>query len=85
MNKKSHNDFALRKAGRELRGRRRIIATILRLTLLALVLSSYWEWNRPDPGIQLTPQRERSMAAANAYSLFSERQRALAEQTKLQF
>jgi hypothetical protein len=71
MNTNSKNGFALRKADRDSRDWRRLAATILRLALLTFVLSSYWEWNHPDPGIQLMLQRERSLATANAFFLFS--------------
>ena len=71
MNNKNENRFALRKADRETRGTRRLASTIFRLALLSIVLSFYWQWNHPNPGIQLTLQRERSLAAANASFLFS--------------
>ena len=71
MNNNNENRFALRKADRETRGTRRLAAAILRLALLSIVLSFYWEWNHPNPGIQMTLQRERSLASANASFLFS--------------
>jgi hypothetical protein len=70
MNSKNNNVFALRKADRDSRETRRLVATILRLALLTLVLWSYSEWNHPDPAIQAILQRERSLATENASFLF---------------
>ena len=71
MKNRNDNLFALCKAARDSRDWRRLAATVFRLALLTFVLSSYWEWNHPDPGIQLILQRERSLATANAFFLFS--------------
>jgi hypothetical protein len=70
MNSKNNNVFALRKADRDSRETRRLVATILRLALLSLVLWSYSEWNHQDPAIQAILQRERSLATENASFLF---------------
>ena len=71
MNIKNDNGFAVRKVDCKSRDGRRFIATLLKLALMAIVLSFYWVWNHPGSGIQLTLQRERSLATANASLLLS--------------